>query len=58
MDDSAAQVRLTLSIAIDPALLIASSGTAASAGAVITFSYEEDGMRCDGEISLRLSLAD
>lgn len=57
MDDSAAQVHLTLSLTIDQATL-SSGGSVGCTGAVMTFSCEKEGLRCDGEISLRLSLSE
>lgn len=58
MDDSTAQLHLTLSLTIDRATLASGGGSINCAGAVIAFSCEEDGLRCDGEISLQLSFTE
>ncbi len=58
MDDSVDQVRLVLSLTLDASARMSTGASICAANAVITFSHEQDGIRCDGKISLRLTLTD
>jgi hypothetical protein len=58
MPDAADSLTLVLALSVDAAAFVRSDDPGCSASTVLTFSYAVDGVRCDGEISLRLSPAD
>ena len=58
MHDSTDQLRLVLALTLDASAWTSTDEPISSASTVITFSNEVAGIRCDGEISLRLTLAD
>ena len=58
MPDPTETLHLVLALSVDSSALVESEEPRGGMSTVITFSCEIDGVRCDGEISLRLLVSD
>lgn len=58
MRSSVTRVNVMQSLTIDRATLDSSTGPVTAGGAMVTFSFEAEGVQCDGEIAVRPSPTD